>query len=336
MTRDYTVGSRKGGIKRLSIVYLDQNKWIELARAIKHPDEYTDLQPLVSKIRAAVGTGSLVLPLTSTNIYETHKVSDPARRCDLACVQAVLSQGLVVRGRHKRIVTELTTLLADCCKLAPPLHMHRWFLSNVFFEAFCEWKDDRLGFQISENFVDFVRTEPAGLLYDFLANLPEDNRKNAVKNFSDGSERLRSQVEDRRAKHAGETESMRRKIYSALMMIDDIERIIRVANELGVPWKEVSDIGPPNARRIMNEVPTYYIEREIALRLEAQSRPIHENDFRDMQSFCAVIPYVDMVIGENQFISLARQAGLHKKFNTWLATDIFALGKMLDQHADEN
>lgn len=129
---------------------------------------------------------------------------------------------------------------------------------------------------------------------------------------------------------------MRRKIYSALMMIDDIERIIRVANELGVPWKDVSDIGSMNARRIMNEVPTYYIEREIALRLEAQNRPIHENDFRDMQSFCAVIPYVDLVIGENQFINLARQAGLHKKFNTRLATDIFAVGEMLDQHADAN
>lgn len=165
----------------MSIVYLDQNKWIELARAIKRPDAHTDLQPLVSKIRAAVGAGSLVLPLTSTNIYETHKVNDPVRRRDLAYVQAVLSQGLVVRGRHKRIVTELTRVLADCCKSAPPLHMHRWFLSNVFFEAFCEWRDDRLGFQISENFVDFVRTKPAGLLYDYIAKLPEDDRKNAVK-----------------------------------------------------------------------------------------------------------------------------------------------------------
>lgn len=315
----------------MSIVYLDQNKWIELARAIKRPDEHSDLQPLVSKIRAAVGTGSLVLPLTSTNIYETHKVKDPERRCDLAYVQSVLSKGFVVRGRQKRIETELTTVLADCYQITtPPSADLQWFLSDAFFEAFCEYNDDRLDFEVAENFVNFVRTNPAELLFHYLAELPEDARKDSVKNFTDGSERLRSQVEDRRAKHAGESQSMRRKIYSALMMIGDIERIIRVANGLGIPWKEVGDIGSPNAMRIMNEVPTYYIEREIALRLEAQSRPIHENDFRDMQSFCAVIPYVDLVIGEKQFVNLARQAGLDKKFDTLLETDIFALGKMLD------
>jgi hypothetical protein len=314
----------------LNIVYLDQNKWIELARAIKHPDQHAGLQSLVSRVCAAVRAGSLVLPLTSTNIYETQKVNDAGRRCDLAYVQAALSQGCVVRGRRKRLAIETTIVLADCCKLLLPPHLHRWFLSNVFFEAFCDWGDDRLDFEISENFVNFVRTNPTELLFDFLANLPEDVRKTAVKKFTDGSERLRSMVEDRRAKHAGETKSMRRRIYSALMMINDVECIIRVANELGVPWKEVGDIGSSNARRIMNEVPTYYIEREIALRLEAQSRPIHENDFRDMQSFCAVIPYVDLVIGENQFVNLAQQAGLARKYKTRLATNIIALDEFLD------
>ena len=44
-----------------------------------------------------------------------------------------------------------------------------------------------------------------------------------------------------------------------------------------------------------------------------------------MQSFCAVIPYADAVIAENQFVSLARQAKIDKKCNTQVATGIFAL-----------
>jgi hypothetical protein len=83
------------------------------------------------------------------------------------------------------------------------------------------------------------------------------------------------------------------------------------------------------ARRIITDVPTYYIEREITLRLEAQDRPRHENDFRDMQSFCAVLSYADQVIGENQFVNLAPQAGLNKKYRAELATDVLAVRKYL-------
>jgi len=76
-------------------------------------------------------------------------------------------------------------------------------------------------------------------------------------------------------------------------------------------------------------VPIYYVEREIALRLEAQARPIKENDFRDMQSFCAIIPYADEVIGEKQFVNLAKQAKLDSKYGTKLGTDILSLGERL-------
>ena len=62
-----------------------------------------------------------------------------------------------------------------------------------------------------------------------------------------------------------------------------------------------------NAHKVINDSPTYYIEREIALRLEAQqNRPIEKNDFRDMQTFCAVVAYADVVVAENQFANLAQ------------------------------
>lgn len=78
----------------------------------------------------------------------------------------------------------------------------------------------------------------------------------------------------------------------------------------------------------MNETPTFFIERELALRLEQQhNRPLQENDFRDMQSFCAVVAYSDVVVAENQFTSLARQAGLDAKYSTTLTT---SFAEMMD------
>ena len=313
----------------MRIVYLDQNKWIEFARAAKFPDEHPAVRVLLDKILVAVSAGHLVLPLTATNIYETHKINDRRRREELASLQALLSGGHVFRGRYKRLEVETATLLRTIYDLPVPPREGNWFLSEVYFEAFLEFDDERLTAPVSENMRNLLRAHPSFCLYDFLVECPEDMRIAAVKRWSEGSEKLRLRVENRRAQHKKETESMRRKIYSALLMIDDIDLILTIARGIGMAWTEVSDIGAATARRIITEVPTYYVEREITLRLEAQNRPIHENDFRDMQSFCTVLPYADQVIGENQFINLSRQAGLDKKYGTELATDLLALQQQL-------
>lgn len=198
-----------------------------------------------------------------------------------------------------------------------------------FFEAFAEWDDERLGFPISERVIDFIRNRPAHCLYEYLVDTPDDVRVAAVRKFSDGLEQLRQRIEDRRRRHANESLSLRRRIQSVMLLNNEIELVIGFAKKAGIPWSTVADIGSANARRIMSDVPTYYVEREIALRLEAQKRPIEENDFRDMQSFCAIIPYADEVITEKQFASLARQAGLDKKYDTRISTDIFALRERL-------
>src|SRR5947207_3417736 len=75
----------------LKILYLDQNKWIDLARAVKflkaHPDHRVVLEALVSEANA----GHIAIPLTASNIYETHKIDNKERRDQLAWVQATLS-----------------------------------------------------------------------------------------------------------------------------------------------------------------------------------------------------------------------------------------------------
>ena len=113
-------------------------------------------------------------------------------------------------------------------------------------------------------------------------------------------------------------------------MINEMDLIRTFAAKAEVTNMNVDDIFGKHARKIMNGTPTYVIEREITLRLEAQrNRPIHENDFRDMQTFCAVVAYADIVIAENQFTSLAHQAGLDRTFGTVIASDLGELRKRL-------
>jgi hypothetical protein len=312
------------------ILYLDQNKWIDLARAVKNPDGYTEHYVVLEKLVEGAKAGRLIVPLTQTNIYETHKISDASRRHDLAFTQVTLSQGWVFRGRHKRLEVEATDVMRRAYGLEPRPHAPNWFLSNVFFEATVEWEDDRLGGIVSSRVFEAIQQDPPRFLYDYLTNTPEALRVAAVKRFSKDTEKLRQRVEARRTRDANEPLSMRRRIYSANLMVDDLELISGFISRAGLPTTNENDVLRKCARKLIAESPSYLIERELTLKLESQSRGIEENDFRDMQAFCAVIAYADIVVAENHFSNLAQQASLDKTFKTRVITRLAGLSAELE------
>ena len=100
---DARIGSSaivEGAYRAVQIIFLDQNKWIDLARAVKYPADYSEQRRVLEFLVEEAKANRIVVPLTQTNIYEIHKINDPERRHDLAYVQATLSQGRVFRGRH--------------------------------------------------------------------------------------------------------------------------------------------------------------------------------------------------------------------------------------------
>jgi hypothetical protein len=58
------------------IVYLDQNKWIALAKAAKNPDEKSEARSALEFLVNERKAGRVLLPLTATNVYETHKINN--------------------------------------------------------------------------------------------------------------------------------------------------------------------------------------------------------------------------------------------------------------------
>lgn len=313
----------------MRIVYLDQNQWIKLARALKKPRHYPELASLAAAVEEAATLGKLYLPLTAANIYETYKINDPGRRTDLATIQCRMSQGRVFVGRHKRLTREIAAVVRAIYGQSEDAVEERWFLSNIFFEAFAAHDDERLPTQIPSTVLTAIGIAPAFALFDFLTNSPEDIRRLAVKQWSDGSVQLGQRIEQRRRMLAKESMSMRRRAYSAHLMIDELEVILRFACAAGADWRAVKDIGAANARRLMREVPAYHTERELAIRIESLTRPVNENDFRDMATFCATLPYADCVVSENLFVNLARQARLDERFQTTITTDLMAVATFL-------
>lgn len=311
----------------MRVVYLDQRQWIELARLASRPQDFQSLQALPERLIAEADAGRIVCPLSFANIYETHKINIRERRNNLALLQSRLSGGRVLRGRRQRLEMEIGLFVDSVFGHSGRPLDERWFLSDIFFESVADRTE--IGVEASDRFVQHIRSQPAEALFQYLTETPEDVRLDAVKRFSNGSDDLRARIEERRRQHADESLAMRRRIYGAILVIDNIEFILKAAQKAGASWASVSDIGSGSLRRLVSEVPTYHVERELAVRLEAQSRPIEENDFRDMQAFCASVPYCDLVVGENNFVNMAKQAGFSQRYGTRLATQLSELANVL-------
>ena len=76
---------------------------------------------------------------------------------------------------------------------------------------------------------------------------------------------------------------------------------------------------------LTTDIPVFNVERELAVRLEDQARPISENDLRDMAAFTVALPLADLVVAEKLFINLAKQARLGERYGTNLLTSVSQL-----------
>lgn len=324
--------SPKGFPYRLNmprILYLDQNAWVALARAAWDKSEYPREHAALAIIIDAITAHGLIVPLSFTNIYETIKINDPARRSAMAYTQATISRGRVFRGRRRIFKETLSSYLASQFGLPHPTPADHWFLSELWFESVADLSSGAFGSELSPTVVEFIRAKPAECLFDYLVSGAEEIRREAVRRFSASSAELLARIESRRLAAAAETLALRRRAYGARLIIDELDLILVTGRRLGLDWRDVQDIGSSLVRRLVVDVPVLDVERELTIRIEDQTRPISENDLRDMSAFTTVLPLADIVVAEKPFVNLARQARLGERYATNLLTSIFDLSTSL-------
>lgn len=307
------------------LLYLDQNAWVALARGASDKASFPREHATLSKVIEGVQSQAIIVPLSFSNIYETAKINNPERRTNMALTQAMISGGRVFRSRRRILAETLAFYLARYHNIQRPEPEANWFLSDLWFESAADYSPQTYGLEISEPVIHLLRQDPVHALFDHLTAVEEDVRLKMVRRYSASSAELVTRIEAARVIAAGETIAFRKRAYGARLIIDEIDFILATGKELGMGWETISDIGSSLARRIAVDIPVLNIERELAARLEDQTRAITENDLRDMAAFTIVLPFADIVVAEKQFVNLARQARLDKNYNLALKTSIFDL-----------
>ena len=302
------------------ILYLDQNKWIEIARAIKDPDSHQEIYSVLELLVQATNKGELLIPLSGANIYETHKVNDPLRRGHLAWVQASLSQGTVFRGRDAILRAQIAKFLSRILGVPFPKPAVNWFISENPFEFAGESLEKTLGRPILPEAIRAIKENPAAALHSFLTDIPDENRRVAVERWTAASDELLVQMKKRRKLVQDQPLTIQIRAYAAQLMLEHRDFIFGVAAEFGIPVANMRDLSDRQWRAMITDVGLFDIERELSTKLEYEDRVVDENDIRDVWSFTTAICLADVVLGEAATIGSAKQAKLGQKYSVALLT----------------
>lgn len=97
----------------MPIVYLDQNKWIALAKAFHGKDRDLGIQAALEFVRETSRAGTHVYPLSAVHYMETNRVRERGRRYRLGSAMWSISGGRTISLGRKLLVWEIEVALAQ-------------------------------------------------------------------------------------------------------------------------------------------------------------------------------------------------------------------------------
>ena len=307
----------------MDIIYLDQNKWIELARVQAGALTSGPILDLYRELAAAVQSEKVLFPLSATHVMETSKQNNHVNRTHLAETQAKLNRGFAYRSRAGRLEVEVRATLLSLFDLKPTALSQYWAIAPSFLEAF-EAMDSLIApaSAVSSLKRIYAHMDTASLYVDHMKSQDDAARRAAHVKLAGDTSELVSRSEARRSRLVGSSVDMRQRAYAVELFMEHQRQFLRISNSLGFSFEQLEALGAKAIHALLDGVPTLDVEMRMVARLESQTGVIRPNDVFDMQAAHTAIPYSTWVVAEKAWISRARQAKLHDRYPVKLSTSL--------------
>lgn len=311
-------------------VYLDQNKWIDLARAeTGHPlgAPYVDA---LAAFKRAVAEGRARFPLSSAHYFETGKQSSLERRIALARMMMRLARQLRIAPPHDIVPWEIRCALIKVLDLPLPVPEKQVFGSGVAhafaapqlrFTSSPEWRGKALPAHVQEMLRPIVEAEcEARVLADYVptdgpasVRLHLENHTALTGNrFADGQRAVATWISELGRHRLGD-------VMLATAFADISEPLAVAATQLGIASEQLAD----NARDILEQIPSRWVEMKLRSQRQANpQKPWERNDLNDVIALSIAVPYCDVVVTEKSWASLVNAAKVGKRFDTLVTRDL--------------
>jgi hypothetical protein len=321
-------------VKRL---YLDQNKWIDLARAVNGAEGGERFEDARLILAAGVSSGDLSMPLSSAQYIETQNRREWNSRRRLGQTMLAFSKFQTMAPVDALLAAELDRAIVALygASLQPrPMQVFGFGFAHAFAEDFEPWRvpdEQRAGVAdpaaVERRANDLLERaallgptpeiEAAGIPgFDPISHLQVGER------YAEAKERLRA-VRVAERWNSGER-SMR--VARATAITDHLPQVEEAFRRAGLSIDLLIDGGQEGMGAFVDAVPTVLASSELERHRNVASQKAWERqDLNDIGSLSVAIPYCDIVVTENLWTDAAERSALPEKFGTVVISDLAEL-----------
>ncbi len=307
-------------------MYLDQNKWIALARSHYGRDDGKQYDDALRAVRTAISAGTLLVPFSEINALEGMVHRDAARRERLARFMVELSGNISILSDCAICPAEVRNLLRKTFDRGQEFPIRRGVLARGLFNAFGKKMRIAGGSDATNAAAQENAHSPEMTVEMLLAaadrNLFEQTR--ALEAASIG----RFEQARKRMAEAGLTPDQRLAIEVASLIDKDlspIPELTQTLKEMQIPASEFFGRFKNNGSEFIDfvhRIPTFDVWGTLALaRDQDLVKTIPVNDFRDLLQLSVAVPYANMIVVENYWGHQIKATGLDDKYGTIVITD---------------
>jgi hypothetical protein len=329
-------------------VYLDQNKWIDLARAATGRAEGGRFVEALAAARDAVAAGTAVFPLDLYRYWETSKRGRDRSRNDVVDVMRELSRQQTMALPLGILDMELDAALQR--RFGRPEFVRQ---QTVFGTGLRHITGDQMNWPKPDY----------SALPDGGASVPDDRRTQLELALIEvieehlhraGPDTFRAAGFDLAvADHGKRFVEFENKVAASIaehgLTGGAVDQAVRGADlgdirpaaasaldRIGLTWEEfIERATVADLMRFMDDLPTRYVTNVMRSAKHRQTEQRWEpNDFIDVVALPVAAVYCDVVVTERQWVHRLRQGKVDQRYDTVLLTDTADLVKVFATRAD--
>jgi len=283
------------------LVYLDQNKWIELSRIVYGKNNAPDGQSALAKVQKTLSEQRVIFPLSAIHYMEIARISNKDRRARLAKVMWQISSGYTLASYTNIVIHECEMALS---KFFEKVQMSDFQLigrgiEHAFGEKFETTFPPHINELLEQSILSGVT--PDGLKGPVFFGI--ENRTKFTAHLN-GLSKIKRELPPDKWDDA---------LY-AIATVDIIEPLKVVMLKSGISPAEIGSLGKDNLRSIVENMPSRFTD--VHLHRQMLKNPNLSSKISDLEDWAGLgvyAQYCDLVICEKHFANLILRDGFKTK-----------------------
>jgi hypothetical protein len=279
------------------LIYLDQNKWIELAKLVNGKNDPSIGHKIVKYSYNSVTDGKAIFPISAVHYMETGRISNKGRRPRLAEVMWAYSQGKTIAPYSKIIRKELNIAFSHFFNVSRNTELT--LIGYGVHHAFGQARESKLPSDIQDVIEKsfLVGVDAKGKQ---VPGFREDKWRNKFLNHLNNLPSIRAELPKNKWEDC---------LY-AISMADIIEPMREIMLEEDIAPDDIGDFGKDTLKQFIDFMPTR--KMDVFLHKLVLQNPNLKHKITDLEDWAGVgvaTQYCDLVICEKHFHDMATRNG---------------------------